>query len=211
MKDFLGKIKKAMFIFLGVGLLAAGCLWFKDIQNMKLQRELARQVVRFRILANSNREEDQQLKLKIRDSILQQIQPWVEPAVGKTAVCAALENHMAEIENQAAKTATENGCFAPITVSLEKTTFPDKLYGECFFPKGVYEALVVRIGEAKGKNWWCMLYPALCFRDALHPVVSQKQQQVLKKVLPEEIYEGVTREKIHFTSFFFHNPRKKFT
>ena len=82
--------------------------------------------------------------------------------------------------------------------------FPDKTYGDITFPNGYYDALRIEIGEAKGHNWWCVLYPNLCFVDAVHAVVPDEGKEELKEVLDEEEYEMVTAtSKFKIKWFFF--------
>ena len=78
---------------------------------------------------------------------------------------------MTEIEQEAEKLIEEQGFDYSVKAVVEKTYFPEKTYGDCTFPAGEYEALNVRIGKAKGKNWWCVLYPSLCFMDDTYGIV----------------------------------------
>ena len=78
------------------------------------------------------------------------------------------------------------------------------MYGDCTFPEGSYETLKIEIGEARGRNWWCVLYPALCFTDAVHPVVSGEGKEELEEVLDEDTYDFIlhpARTKIRFRWF----------
>ena len=89
----------------------------------------------------------------------------------------------------------------PVTAGLTTAYFPEKTYGDCTFPPGEYEALQIKIGEAEGHNWWCVLYPSLCFVDDTHGVVTEEKKEELKNVLTEEEYDTITdtpRIKITF-------------
>lgn len=78
-----------------------------------------------------------------------------------------------------------------VHAELTNTRFPEKTYGDCTFPAGNYDALRITIGEAKGKNWWCVLFPSLCFVDTVHGVVPEESKELLKNVLTEEEYESL--------------------
>ena len=78
--------------------------------------------------------------------------------------------------------------------ALETCYFPDRTYGACTFPAGYYEALRIRLGEARGHNWWCVLYPRLCFTDCLHAVVEEEQLEQLEEVLTAEEYDTLLQE-----------------
>ena len=97
----------------------------------------------------------------------------------------------------------KQGYTYPVSVSLEKCYFPMKTYGDCTFPAGTYEALRVCIGKAKGRNWWCVLYPNLCFLDTTNAVLPEKGKQQLKKVLTEEEYSEVTAGSKFQIRWFF--------
>ena len=76
-------------------------------------------------------------------------------------------------------------------VELTESYFPIKTYGDAVFPAGIYDALKIQIGEAQGKNWWCVLYPNLCFVDSAYGVLDTEQKEMLKNVLTEEEYESI--------------------
>ena len=96
-----------------------------------------------------------------------------------------------------------SGLLDRVKVSLENTYFPRKTYHDITLPKGNYDALRVEIGNAKGQNWWCLLYPNLCFIDAVHAVVPDEGKKELKKVLDEEEYEMVTTTSKFKVKWFF--------
>ena len=101
-----------------------------------------------------------------------------------------LEN-LSDIENAAAETIKSQGETYPVAASVETAYFPDKTYGDYTFPAGEYEALNIRIGKAEGKNWWCVLYPSLCFIDDTWGIVSQEKKEELKEVLTEEEFQAI--------------------
>ena len=105
-----------------------------------------------------------------------------------------LKSHLSDIEAIANQTLVGQHQSYRATAAIETVYFPERTYGTCTFPAGWYEALRIRLGEAKGHNWWCVLYPRLCFTDCLHAVVEEGEQQELKEVLTEEEYETLLHE-----------------
>jgi len=97
----------------------------------------------------------------------------------------------------------EEGYDYPVIAEVTTCDFPDKTYGDITFPSGRYEALRIEIGEANGQNWWCVLYPNLCFIDAVHAVVPEEGKKDLKKVLQEDTYEMVTATSRFKIGWFF--------
>ena len=110
---------------------------------------------------------------------------------------------MDEIEEVAKEIVKREGYTYSIHAEVTTCDFPDKTYGDITFPAGEYEALRVEIGEAKGQNWWCVLFPNLCFIDAVHAVVPDKGKEELKEVLEEDTYEMVTTTTRFKIGWFF--------
>ena len=96
-----------------------------------------------------------------------------------------------EIKETAEKVIREEGYTYEAKVELTESYFPIKTYGEAVFPAGVYDALKIQIGKAQGKNWWCVLYPNLCFVDSAYGVLEEEQKEMLQNVLTEEEYESI--------------------
>lgn len=186
-----------------------------------LQHGIAEEVIRFHVLANSDSEEDQRIKYMVRDTILQWMQQSQENGQGEVASGKQsdslqqltekekterfLVSHLGELTEVANQVLQEQGVFYTATASLEECYFPDRTYGDCTFPAGWYEALRIQLGEAKGHNWWCVLYPNLCFSDCLHAVVEEGDKEELKEVLTAEEYESLLHKpekwKISFRWF----------
>lgn len=168
------------------------------------QKKLADEVFRFHVLANSDNEKDQELKLKVRDGILLYM---------KGSICEGKKEnvkewtslHLSEIEQIALRIIRAEGYNYPVIAKVTECYFPDRKYGNVLFPKGYYEALRVEIGKAAGHNWWCVLYPSLCFTDATNAVVTEDGEAELEKVLDSNTYETVTVTSTNFKikSFFY--------
>lgn len=181
-----------------------------DAKIAETQDALAKEVFRFHVLANSDSEEDQAVKLKVRDAVIEFMRKSMdselqkEPDVEQTKEWA--RNHLHELEQVADQAVREAGYSYSSEAEVEVCHFPDKQYGDIFFPQGDYEALRIRLGEARGHNWWCVLYPNLCFTSSACAVVTDEGKEELKDALTAEEYEMVTAAtdfKIRF--FFFGN------
>lgn len=175
-----------------------------NAKKNEMQEELANEVFRFHVLANSDSEEDQALKMEVKEAIISYMkQELPESDCVETTKKWARQN-LNQIEEVATKIIAEEGYEYSVKAEVTTCDFPDKTYGDITFPAGEYEALRIEIGEAKGQNWWCVLYPNLCFIDAVHAVVPDEGKEDLKKVLEEDTYERITtRTRFKIGWFFF--------
>ena len=156
-----------------------------------IQEGIAGEIIRFHVIANSDSQEDQDLKLLVKDQIVKYMEPILKDAGDISETRVRIQDHLGEIEEKATEVIKSQGYDYPVEAGLTKCYFPIKTYGDCTFPAGEYEALRVCIGEAQGKNWWCVLYPNLCFIDSIHAVVPEEQKEELKNVLTEEEYDSL--------------------
>lgn len=227
-------------VILAAALLTAGFVCGMEfyrrqlMERAQMQEHLAQEVLRFHVLANSDSDEDQQLKIKVRDAVLSYLEAEMPgetsggesgtrfgevsdrasdvefgdvsngvSRIGTNAVSsennmdveqtkAWMRAHVDEIEKIGSEVVAESGYDYPVNVAVTTCYFPDKTYGDVTFPAGNYEALRVEIGAAKGHNWWCVLYPGLCFMDSTNAVVPDEGKEKLKNVLTEEEYSQVT-------------------
>ena len=213
MKEALEQLqnKKILLAALLIGL--AGTLFFTGLNTVRLKREnreikarldreiqqgIAGEVFRLHVIANSDTEKDQELKLKVKTRIVEYLKEILGEDAGLEETKEAVLTHLTEIEQEAENIIEEQGFDYPVEVVVEKTYFPEKTYGDCTFPAGEYEALKVKIGSAKGQNWWCVLYPSLCFLDDTYGIVTEEKKEDLKEVLTAEEFQkilGDSREK----------------
>jgi len=121
--------------------------------------------IRLRILANSNSASDQAVKRKIRDAVNANVEQWVEELRSVDQAKRVIRSHLNDLRAIVARELKAMGINEPFTVTLGKADFPTKMYGGYVYPAGKYEALVITLGEGKGANWWCVLFPPLCFLD----------------------------------------------
>lgn len=124
--------------------------------------DLRDNVFRLHIIANSDSLEDQSLKLKVRDALLRESEGVFSGADTLEDAIILASTNVDIIESVAKKTLKENGCDYPVRVSVEKSFFDTRVYDDFSLPAGVYDALRIEIGEAVGKNWWCVIFPNIC-------------------------------------------------
>ena len=162
-----------------------GAHWTKGYSEM-IQNGISAKVVRFHVLANSDTEKDQTLKLVVRDRVLQEYGALLQNCENKEETLQALKQAQQEICETAMAVIMEAGYDYPVRVSLVREEFPFKKYDDLIFPAGIYDALRIEIGRAEGQNWWCVLYPQMCFVDAAWGYATEESHQRLKNSLTEE-------------------------
>lgn len=189
-------------LFLSLLLVTESPRYLQDKSTSNLQQQIATQVLRFHIRANSDTVADQQKKLRIKQSLLEWLTPILSENTSKSETIQCIRKNLPDIRKEATRMAAPE----PVTVTLQKEWFPEKTYGTCTFPEGIYDALRVDIGQAKGRNWWCVLYPSLCFADALEPSMTEEGEEKLQQVLDEDAYDLLLHPqklKIRFRLEFF--------
>ncbi|MDE6852419.1 MAG: stage II sporulation protein R [Lachnospiraceae bacterium] len=171
---------------------------FQNNQNINqashIQQDIADHIIRLHVIAQSDTDEDQALKLKVRDEVLSQIQNSLIPADTQAAAEIILDNLIPSIQNIAQNKILAEGYNYPVHVVLEERYFPAKTYGDLTFPPGTYQALCIEIGEAKGKNWWCVLFPSLCFVNETTAEVPESSKEKLEDSLTEEAYHSLSNQ-----------------
>lgn len=174
-----------------------------DQKKMRMQEELAKEVFRFHVLANSDTKEDQELKMKVKEGVLAYMKTKLPQSDSVETTKAWARENTDAIAATAQGIIREEGYHYPVRAEVTVCHFPDKSYGDVTFPAGKYEALRIEIGAAEGQNWWCVLYPNLCFIDAVHAVVPNTGKKELKRVLEEDTYDMVTATSRFRVGWFF--------
>lgn len=149
---------------------------------------IADSVFRLHVIANSDSKEDQNLKYIVRDKILEYMNTLTEGATSKSQIIEKASNHITDFEKIAQNTVYENNFNYDVSVEIGNFEFPTKTYGDVSFPPGLYDALRIKIGDAKGQNWWCVMFPPLCFIDVSSGVVPDDSKEILESELPDEEY-----------------------
>lgn len=164
-------------------------------QNQKFQSDIAKNILRLHVIANSDSDYDQQLKLKVRDEIITSLQDSLRNADSVLQAKACVANRQAQIQTTALRVLQAHNCNFSVKVSVCKRYFPVKQYGDLTFPAGTYDALCVEIGKAQGHNWWCVLFPSLCFVNETTATVPDNSKEKIKECLPEDEYNRLTKEE----------------
>ncbi|MGE7882663.1 stage II sporulation protein R [Bacillus sp. NPDC094077] len=148
---------------------------------------IPKEAVRLRILANSDSDKDQALKRKVRDEVKAQIDGWVADLTSFEEAQKVIQSHIPEIEKTVANTLKKEGSKESFQVKFSKNVkFPTKVYGNFIYPAGEYEAVLITIGKGEGANWWCVLFPPMCFLDFSSGTAVRKEEHVVKAESPEE-------------------------
>lgn len=180
--------KKYIGIFITI-ILVVSVLFSNGLHDSPIPLEKrGENLIRFHVLANSDAPEDQQLKLKVRDKIIASMEEILGNVDSVEETRKLLKDYLSRIEEIAEEEILNNGKDYKVSAALVEDTFPTKRYGGVVFPAGRYEALKVVIGEGAGENWWCVMFPPLCFVDVKNGLTHEKTQQQLKEALSQEEY-----------------------
>ena len=175
-----------------------------DARMQETQQSLSREVLRFHVLANSDSDQDQAVKMEVKAAVMEMIKEELPDSDSLEQTVAWVIDNEGKIRELSESIVRESGDEHDVNVRIIQSFFPDKLYGDVRFPAGRYQALRIEIGRARGRNWWCVLYPNLCFIDATRVVVSEEGRQELEHVLSEDEYEMITSTtRFRIRSYFF--------
>ena len=168
-----------------------------------VSENISNAVFRLHVLANSDSEEDQSLKIKVRDELLKYMNSISSNCTTKEEAISVAESHKEEFQKIAENTIKENGYDYSVKINIGNFYFTTKNYGDISLPAGLYDALRVEIGEAKGQNWWCVMFPSLCFIDVSSGVVDDEAKEELENNLDDESYEIISDTKHSEIKFKF--------
>lgn len=189
-------MKKFVNIIFGIlVLIIIGECALQYYSRKKVDKEIesiSSKIIRFHVLANSDKEIDQKLKLKVKDEVIKFISPKLKESKSIDESRNILKKHDKEIKDIASNVIKKNGCNYSVATALAKENFPVKVYGNITLPQGSYEAYRILIGDAEGQNWWCVMFPPLCFVDITKGQVAYNEtENRMKKVLTEDEYNLV--------------------
>lgn len=166
-----------------------------SVYSQDVNHDLSQSMIRLHVIANSDTDEDQALKLQVRDAVIHAAQPLLQDASDKADSRDALLSHTDELERAARETVIQNGYDYPVTVEYGNFYFPLKRYANVMLPSGDYDAFRVKIGQAEGKNWWCVMFPPLCFVNETTGEMDEAALQQLKAAVSEDEYELITNSE----------------
>lgn len=159
---------------------------------------ISENVFRLHVIANSNSKEDQNLKYKVRDNLIQYMNSISKNVSTKEEAINLANENIDNFYNIAKNTILENGFNYNVNIEIGNFDFPTKTYGDISLPAGFYDALKVEIGDAKGKNWWCVMFPSLCFVDISNGVVPEESKENLQANLDYEDYNLISSDDAEY-------------
>lgn len=159
--------------------------WAAVSYSNKPETALSSHIIRLHVIANSDTDEDQKLKRQVRDKILDFMRGQLEESPNLKETEKFIGTNLKKIEEVSEKEIKVHQKNYAATASYGNYHFPNRIYGDVLVPEGNYQALRVVIGEGSGANWWCVLFPPLCFVDATHGVVSESMKEKIKTELED--------------------------
>lgn len=201
-------IKKAGYVLrLGISVLlmiVSINIVFED-EVLAKQQKISTEVMRFHVRANSDSDKDQELKLKVKSEVVKYLSCLLQNSENAEQSAGIIKENMPDILKVAYDVVKAQGYDYCVKGYIVNEYFPLKQYGDVALPPGNYNAFRIDIGDAKGKNWWCVLYPALCFADITHGVMPQDSKDLLKNVVGEECFELTDTTTLEFKYLKFLN------
>jgi len=155
---------------------------------------ISNEVFRLHIIANSNSDEDQNLKYKVRDAIIEYVESISENATSKNDIIKIVKENSDSIKYIAEQVIKNEGYSYSININIGNFSFPTKHYGDISLPSGFYDALRIEIGNASGENWWCVMFPPLCFVDITTGIVPDESKTTLQENLETEEYALISED-----------------
>ena len=168
-----------------------------------VSEDISNSVFRLHVIANSDSDEDQELKYNVRDEVLEYMNEISSDCSSKEEVINLAYEHQDEFKQIAEQVIKDNGYDYSVNIRIGNFDFPTKDYGDISLPAGNYDALRIEIGEASGQNWWCVMFPPLCFVDVTSGVVPDESKEVIKENLNEEEYDLVSDTESSAIKFKF--------
>ena len=194
-KALLGEAR-ILLISLGAGLvftlLFVMATWLYAVEA---QEEVASGILRFHVLAHSDSEADQELKLQVRDAVLSIYSDTLSNSEDRFESVEFIRAQLPEIERIAAKIVADAGADYAVRAELSSQHFPTRAYGDIRLPPGMYDALTISIGNAIGENWWCVVFPPLCFVDEAQTELTQSSHDQFASLLSEPAYELISQSE----------------
>lgn len=176
---------KRLILLLSVFIIFTIYIFYPYLKDKETTDGFKREVIRFHIRANSDKKEDQELKLKIRDKILQTMGDKFEGTQSLEESREVILDNIEELKSIAERVIEDEGMNYNVNISLGQDSFPIRRYGQLVFPQGQYETLMMEIGEGKGQNWWCVMFPPLCFVDVTYSLAIEVDGQLGDYLLDE--------------------------
>ena len=196
-------VNRVLFVVCTLLLLTGCYLFAANAVRARQVEAISDKVLRFHVIAKSDSENDQRRKLLVRDAVGAWMELKLQHAKDRADCEQIIDENMDQIRAVAEQTLEQDGEAEQVCVQLANVEFPDKVYGDYTFPAGTYRALQIIIGDGEGHNWWCVLYPNLCFSSEGYDVTGEKAKQELTQVLSATEYQTLLREHRYRLRFRF--------
>ncbi len=224
-KGWCRKMNTKVIVNLYILILSLGTLFSLYIPQTEVVADeplvIPSEAIRLRILANSDMEEDQAIKRKVRDEVNKHITEWVSDLTSIEEARTLIKSKLPEVQEIAERVVKEEGSNQSVKTDFNKVDFPTKLYGQFLYPAGEYEAILITLGDGDGANWWCVLFPPLCFLDFSNGVAvsdgfeeepkeqeeklavqdEEKESKQEKDIEEEPVYTGEDEEEVEVKFF----------
>ena len=160
--------------------------------------DISNSVFRLHVIANSDSVEDQNLKYVVRDNVLKYMNEIAKDVTSKEEVIKLITEHKNDFYDIAIQTIRDEGYDYDVNINIGNFEFPTKTYGDISLPAGYYDALRIEIGTASGKNWWCVMFPPLCFVDVTSGIVDDESKELMQENLTDEEYSIISSDNTEF-------------
>ena len=168
-----------------------------------VSKNISQSVFRLHVIANSDSDEDQALKYIVRDNLIKYMNTLTKDITSKEAAYEIAKEHQNDFYKIAKQTIEENGYTYDVKIEIGNSYFPTKYYGDISLPAGYYDALKVEIGDSAGQNWWCVMFPPLCFVDISSGFVPDESKETIKENLHNEEYAIISDNSDNNLKFKF--------
>lgn len=190
-------MKKSLCFLLCIIIVFIGALGVSNMKAQAAENDISNKIIRFHVIANSDSLNDQAVKLRVRDDVLSYLSPKLEKSNSLEESKKILTENIIQVKKIAIEQLRKSGYDYNVKIELSNENFPIKTYGNITLPQGKYQAYRIIIGSGKGQNWWCVMFPPLCFVDITKGSVSYKQtQKEMMKVLTPEEYSLVDNQNV---------------
>ena len=202
--NIINRINKKTLIAVAAIVLGLICTYISSPEARAqddMQRDIAEKIIRFHVRANSDSDEDQALKLLVKDAVVDYLSEDMKTSGSKEDSVTYIRSHIEDIKAVALNVIEEQGYDYTVNAYLTTEYFPTKSYGDVTIPCGEYDAFRIDIGENAGKNWWCVLYPPLCFVQGSYGIATDESKMLMKNVLDEDEFDyisGASSQEIGF-------------
>ncbi len=168
-----------------------------------MQRQIAEKIIRFHVRANSDSDEDQALKLLVKDAVVEYLSQDMKSASSKEDSVTYIQSHIDDIKAVAMSVISDQGYDYTVNAYLTTEFFPTKSYGDVTIPCGEYDAFRIDIGENAGMNWWCVLYPPLCLVQGSYGIATDESKMLMRNVLDEDEFDYISNASSQDIGFDF--------